>query len=81
VSTVAPIVAFDAVFTTAAEVLGWLEDDELLELEDDPVPELLLPHAARVSEAATAGRRHFNLGSIRAPFQPRAAESVRRFER
>jgi hypothetical protein len=68
VSTVAPIVAFDAVFTTAAEALGWVDEDALLELEEDPVPELLLPHAASVTDAATAGTRHFNLARIRAPF-------------
>jgi hypothetical protein len=67
VSTVAPIVVFDAVFTTAA-ALGWLEEDALLELDEDPVPELLLPQAASVTEAATVGRRHFKLGRIRAPF-------------
>jgi hypothetical protein len=81
VSTVAPIVVFDAVFTTAAEALGWLEEDALLELEEDPVPELLLPHAASVTEAATAGTRHFKIGRMRAPFQPRAMESFGRFER
>jgi hypothetical protein len=74
VSTVAPIVVFDAVFTTAAEALGWLEEDALLELEEEPVPELLLPQAASVTEAATAGRRHFKLERIRAPFQPGATE-------
>jgi hypothetical protein len=68
VSTVAPIVVFDAVFTTAAEALGWLEEDALLELEEDPVPELLLPHAASVTEAATAGTRHFKIGRIRGSF-------------
>jgi hypothetical protein len=56
VSTVAPIVVFDAVFTTAAGALAWLEEDVLLELEEEP----LLPHAASVSETATAGTRHFN---------------------
>jgi hypothetical protein len=68
VSTVPPIVVFDAVFTTAAVALGWLEEDALLELEEDPVPELLLPQAASVTDAATAGTRHFKLGRIRAPF-------------
>jgi hypothetical protein len=81
VSTVAPIVVLEAVFTTVAEVLGWLAEDELLELAEEPVPELLLPHAASVRDATAAGRRNFSLGCIGAPFQPRATESRRRFER
>jgi hypothetical protein len=81
VSTVAPIVVFDAVLTTAVAALGWLEEDALLELDEDPVPELLLPQAASVREAASAGTRHCNLGRIRAPFQPGTTESFRRFER
>jgi hypothetical protein len=76
VSTVAPIVVFDAVFTTAAEALGWLEEDVLLELEEDPLPELPLPHAASVIEAATAGTRHFNPRRIGVLFQPSATESL-----
>jgi hypothetical protein len=72
VSTVAPIVVFDAVFTTTAEALGWLGEDALLELEVDPVPELLLPHAASDRDAARAGTRHFKLGRIAAPFRPTA---------
>ncbi|HEV2923995.1 MAG TPA: hypothetical protein VGW98_08170 [Solirubrobacteraceae bacterium] len=67
-STVAPIVVFEAVFTTAPAALGWLEEDALLELEEDPVPELLLPQAASVTDAATAGTRHFKLVRIRGSF-------------
>jgi hypothetical protein len=73
VRTVAPRVAFDAVFMTAASlgdagVLACeLEDAGALACEDELEPLELLPHAARASEAASEGRRNFRLVRIGAP--------------
>src|SRR6202035_2887697 len=71
VSTVAPRVAFEAVFTSAvpaltAEALDWEADVLALAVLEEEEPELyeLLPQAARVSAAARLGRRHFAIGLI-----------------
>src|SRR2546421_602958 len=66
VSTVAPSVPLEAVLTRAADPLAGAAV-----LEEDPVPELLLPHAASVRDAASAGRRNFTMGRIGTPSQPR----------
>src|SRR5882762_8334978 len=67
VSTVAPSVALEAVLTTAADPLAGVA----AVLEEEPVPELALPHAASVRDAASAGRRNFTMGRIGTPSQPR----------
>jgi hypothetical protein len=66
-STVAPSVAFAALFTTAA--LSPLDDDVVragveLACEEEPEPLELLPHAANASEAASAGMKNFKTERI-----------------
>jgi hypothetical protein len=65
-STVAPSVVFDALFTTAA--LSPFDEDVVLAGAvacEEEVDLLELPHAASVSDAASAGRRNFIAERIR----------------
>jgi hypothetical protein len=68
---VPPSFAFEAVRTTVADAPGWLELDEPLELEEYPVPELLLPHAANVNDTARAGTSDLSRRRINAGFRNR----------
>jgi hypothetical protein len=73
---VAPSVAFNVLLTTAADPAADAELEEpadeldaaaVLACEEDPEPLELLPHAASVSDATSAGRRNFRVERIAAP--------------
>jgi hypothetical protein len=76
VSTVAPRVAFDAVFTSedtpslgaAVVVPATLEGAAAVAEEEEADPLELLPQAARITDAKTAGTRIFRVGRIGTPW-------------